>query len=104
MITPDMIDPSVGNKKFWIYVKHSNQDSSGVAPLLSDDVKLVDSADGKAEILNNQFSSVFSKLTPLPLAKTSAQVLRNHVEQYTERHYKYLYVPTQIHARHQHKQ
>ena len=79
LISPEQNnDEDRGNKKFWTYIKHCKQDSSGVAPLLDKDGKLVDDAKGKAEILNGQFTSAFSKISPLTLAQTSAQTLRKH--------------------------
>jgi hypothetical protein len=81
----DMISPQIGstskqdgNKKFWSFIKHVKQDSTGVAPLLGEDGKLRDDAAGKAEILNKQFTSVFSKISPLTLAQSATQVLRTH--------------------------
>ena len=82
----DMINPEQennddrGNKKFWTYIKHVKQDSSGVAPLKDKHGKLVDDAKGKAEILNEQFTSVFSKISPLTLAQSSAQTFRKHLQ------------------------
>ena len=70
-------DDNQGNKRLWTYMKHAKQDSSGIAPLTGKDGKKVDDPKGKAEILNEQFSSVFSKLTPLSLAQASAQALRS---------------------------
>ena len=63
-------------KKFWTYIKHCKQDSSGVAPLIDTEGKLVDDSKGEAEILNKQFTSVFSKISPLTLAHASTQALR----------------------------
>jgi hypothetical protein len=67
--------PSAG-KKFWTYIKHCKQDSCGVAPLLGEDGLRHDEAGKKAEILNKQFTSVFSNISPLTLAQTAAQKLR----------------------------
>ena len=46
------------DKKFWRYVKHQRQEAQGVAPLKKEG-KLVDDPVEKANILNNQFQSVF---------------------------------------------
>jgi hypothetical protein len=51
------------DKKFWKYVKHQRQDAQGVAPLKNNG-KLEDDPVKKANILNNQFQSVFSPRTP----------------------------------------
>ncbi|KAH3700067.1 hypothetical protein DPMN_075035 [Dreissena polymorpha] len=57
----DMIsEPGGNNKKLYSYVKGMKSDSSGVAPLKKDGSTHSD-ASAKAEILNNQFSSVFTK-------------------------------------------
>jgi len=47
------------NKPFWRYIKSQRQENCGVAPLKSDG-QLHPDACKKAEILNNQFSSVFT--------------------------------------------
>ena len=58
----NLVDPEKdeGNKNLWRYLKSQKQDHVGVAPLKSDD-KLVTDAAGKADILNRQFSSVFTQ-------------------------------------------
>ena len=48
------------NKRFWSYVKALKKDSSGVAPLKRDGITYSDSKI-KAEILNDQFASVFTR-------------------------------------------
>ena len=47
-------------KKFWTYIKQSRQDSQGVAPLYKDGIRALDSK-SKANILNNQYCSVFTR-------------------------------------------
>lgn len=47
------------NKRFWAFIKGIRQDSCGVSPLLSDGEYVSDSA-RKAEILNQQYTSVFT--------------------------------------------
>lgn len=57
-----------GNSKtFWSYVKAKRQDSCGIAPLMKDG-NLYSLNKDKAEILNDQFTSVFTKdkLDPIP--------------------------------------
>ena len=48
------------NKKFWSYVKSLKRDSTGVAPLKKEGITFSDSKN-KAEILNQQFASVFTR-------------------------------------------
>ena len=60
------------DKKFWRYVKHQRQEAQGVAPLKKEG-KLVDDPVEKANILNNQFQSVFSPRNPLSLKALSTR-------------------------------
>ena len=55
-----LVDPETGNvtKKLWSYVKNQKKDYCGVSPLLHNDTLITDSY-GKANILNDYFSSVF---------------------------------------------
>ena len=46
-------------KKFWNYIKSLKKDSCGVAPL-KDNGTLISDAKGKAEVLNRQYTSVFT--------------------------------------------
>ena len=48
-------------KRFWSYVKSKGQESIGVAPLKNQDGFLQSDNRSKAEILNHQFSSVFTR-------------------------------------------
>ena len=48
------------SKPFWRYVKAKGQENVGIAPLKKDGI-LHNKAQDKAEILNNQFYSVFTK-------------------------------------------
>lgn len=59
-------EQQAANKKFYNFIKHKHQEAQGVAPLKKDG-KLIDDPVGKANILNNQFQSVFSPLNPLNL-------------------------------------
>jgi hypothetical protein len=79
MVCPEPGNTHKGSKKFWTYIKHCKQDSSGVAPLLGDDGIRTDNAVSKAEILNKQFTSVFSQISPLTLVQSSTQVLRKYL-------------------------
>ena len=49
------------NKKFWSYIKSARQESTGVSPLKNEDGFLKSDSTSKANILNRQFESVFTK-------------------------------------------
>ncbi|XP_071500419.1 uncharacterized protein [Diadema antillarum] len=51
---------SNGGKRFWAYIKNKRCDNTGVSPLLKDGILRCDSKT-KAAVLNDQFSSVFTK-------------------------------------------
>lgn len=53
-------EASRGGKRFWTYIKDKRCDNTGVSPLLKDGILHCDSQT-KAVLLNNQFSSVFTK-------------------------------------------
>ena len=53
------------SKRFWSFFKNQRQENSGVAPL-RENGKLVSHTNKKAEILNKQFSSVFTSETTPP--------------------------------------
>ncbi len=57
-----LLDPSQdkGSKGVWTYLKAKRRSSAGVAPLKTDG-KLVTDAKDKATVLNQQFSSVFTR-------------------------------------------
>ena len=52
-----------GNKKVWTFIKHKKTDSIDIAPLKENNI-LKDFPKDKAEILNKQFSSVFTTDSP----------------------------------------
>ena len=54
------------NKRFWTFIKSNKKDSCSVAPLRSEGV-LVSDSKGKANILNSQYCSVFTKDEPTVL-------------------------------------
>ena len=60
METVNKSDDKAVNKRFWTYIKSKKKDSCSVAPLRSEGV-LISDAKGKANILNEQYSSVFTK-------------------------------------------
>ncbi len=57
----NMLDPEKDNnsKKFWKYIKSRKQDTMGIGTLKNNGV-LAETAEQKAEKLNNQFTSVFT--------------------------------------------
>ena len=59
----DIISPDAAKnpKKFWSFIKGKKQESSGVAPLRQTDGTLHSNPHTKADILNCQFKSVFTK-------------------------------------------
>ena len=67
-------EEDTNNKKFWRHVKHKKQDNQGVAPLKENGLLYSDST-AKANILNKQFTKVFSKKSPLSLSQTCKKVL-----------------------------
>ena len=60
------------NKKFYSFVKHNKTEQCGVAPLKQQGLTYSDPVD-KANILNRQFESVFSKPQPLSLKQLAKQ-------------------------------
>jgi len=61
------------NKPFWRYVKAKKQDNTGIASLKKQQTLISDSI-GKAEILIDQFRSVFTKNTDKPLRPLPTKV------------------------------
>ena len=75
-ILPETSDePNKGNKKLWSFIKHRKTDSVGVTPLKYKGT-LWDKPKDKAEILNEQFKSVFSDPTPDELEPTVTETDR----------------------------
>ena len=64
-------------KRLWSYIKHAKKDSTGTTQLKEGSNVHSDSKD-KANILNGQFQSVFSKRKPLTLHQTTQRVLTQH--------------------------
>ena len=58
IITGDMKENS---KRFWTYIKHKKQDSNGISSLKKADGLLYSDSPTQAEILNQQFHSVYTK-------------------------------------------
>ena len=61
-------------KPFWKYVKSKRQDANGIAPLKKG-TTLVNDSKGKAEILLDQFKSVFTN-QPKGTSQTQESSLR----------------------------
>ena len=59
-------DKNKVNKRFWSFIKANKKDSCSVAPLRSEGV-LISDAKGKANVLNKQYCSVFTKDEPTAL-------------------------------------
>ncbi|KAK3108532.1 hypothetical protein FSP39_010045 [Pinctada imbricata] len=56
---PENLEPNAPTKRFWTFIKHKKNDKSGVSPLRLNG-KLETDPKVKANILNDQFKSVFS--------------------------------------------
>ena len=67
--------PKVNTKKMYSLLKHSKQDSSGVAPLKSDGRTLSDDCE-KSNAINRQFQSVFSPKSPERLSSLAQRKLQ----------------------------
>jgi hypothetical protein len=66
LITPEGEDGEyTGMKRFWSFIKHQRKDPSGVSPLKKNG-QTTSTPKGKADILNQQFESVFTHETPVP--------------------------------------
>ena len=59
-----MLANDTKNKKLWTYVKSKNQDNTGIPDLKNDQERLIQDPQEKANLLNQQFSSVFSNPEP----------------------------------------
>ena len=65
------IDVDEGNtqfdnmKRFWRFIKHNRTDSTGITELKTEGTTVTDPV-AKAEALNHQFKSAFTKETPIP--------------------------------------
>ena len=62
------------NKRFWTLIKKKKSDSKEITSLKSDGITYTKATD-KANILNSQFKSVFTKLVPLKLKHLDELVL-----------------------------
>ena len=77
-VSTNIIDGLNNNntKPFWKYVKSKRQESGGIAPLKKG-TNLISDSKGKAELLLNQFKSVFTKPTNNDLPSTRIQSKNN---------------------------
>ena len=66
-------------KKLFTLLKHSKKDSQSIPPLQSNGKTFSDTTE-KADILNNQFQSVFSPKHPLSLQQTCQQAIHDHTD------------------------
>ena len=64
----NLINEEANNKKFWTYIKNKRTDNVGIADLTSGN-KILHKPIDKANLLNDQFSSVFSKPISPPLVQ-----------------------------------
>ena len=67
--------PKMNTKKMYSLLKHSKQESSGVAPLKPDGRTLSDDCE-KSNALNRQFQSVFSPKSPERLSSSAHRKLQ----------------------------
>ena len=84
----DIVDNGdLNKKKFWNFIKNKNKDTSNTISELKDDKgNLIQESSAKANILNNQFFSVFSdnkdksigQLNPLTKASTMPNIIINN--------------------------
>ena len=78
----DIVTPSEGNntraanKKFWSFVKHTRQDSVGIPNLIDAQGDEHTTPQGKAQVLNQQFASVFSDIRPSSLKDMASLLIR----------------------------
>ncbi|MCG7878558.1 MAG: reverse transcriptase family protein [Candidatus Thiodiazotropha endolucinida] len=69
----------VDNKKLFQYLKNSRTDQQGIPPLKKNDQLFSDTKE-KADILNQQFQSVFTPLSPLSLRELSLMKVQDLVD------------------------
>jgi len=72
----DTASTKFNTKQFYSIIKNAKQDNQGISPLKDQLTGLLTSDNlGKANILNRQFQSVFSKVNPLSLSQLSEKIL-----------------------------
>ena len=68
--------PKVKTKKLYSLLKHSKQDSSGIASLKADNKTYTEDSK-KANALNGQFHSVFTPKSPISLKQLAQRTLQD---------------------------
>ncbi|XP_072169454.1 uncharacterized protein [Diadema setosum] len=71
-------DSTTNPKRFWSFINSKRCDSSGVAPLKSTDGSTYQDSASKCNILNSQFSSVFTRAGLVESSTDVAQQKRRH--------------------------
>ena len=71
-----MIDNDKSNKKLWTYIRSKNQENVGISDLKKGDT-IIQEPKAKADVLNEQFSSVFSNPTP-KIINESSEIKNNY--------------------------
>ena len=77
--SPDTHKSTYASKKLFSLLKNSKQDSKGTAPLKKYG-KLYTNTVDKANILNNQFQSVFTSKSPLKLSQLASMTVQDLVD------------------------
>ena len=72
--TENSEEPARPNKRFWTLIKQQKSDSKEITSLKSNGIVYTKASD-KANILNGQFQSVFTKLVPLKLKHLAELIL-----------------------------
>ena len=76
IVTPDSNgDTHTANKRLWSFMKHTRQDMTWIPNLIDDNGMEYTTSLTKAHTINQQFSSVLSKVTPTTLKDTASRLL-----------------------------
>ena len=76
---PDTHKSTYASKKLFSLLKNSKQDSKGTGPLKNDGKFYTNTVD-KANILNDQFQSVFTSKSPLKLSQLASMTVQDLVD------------------------
>ena len=74
--SPEPHKSTLASKKLFSFLKNSKQDSKGIAPLKKDG-KLHSNTVDKANVLNQQFQSVFTPKCPLKLSQLASMAVQD---------------------------
>ena len=74
--SPEPHKSTLASKKLFSLLKNSKQDSKGIAPIKKD-CKFYSDTVGKANILNQQFQSVFTPKSPLKLSRLAYMAVQD---------------------------